>query len=48
MNKELGELGGESEIMVFFFIWILELVIFLVLNIQVTSKRIDTCGRRMI
>ena len=34
-----------GDMVVFFFIWILELSIFLVLNIQVTSKRLGTCGR---
>ena len=35
-----------GDMVVFFFIWILELFLFLVLNIQVTLKRLGTCGRR--
>ena len=35
-----------GDMVVFYFIWILELLLFLVLNIQVTSKRLGTCGKK--
>ena len=35
-----------GDMVIFFFRWILELLLFIVLNIQVTSKRLGFCGRR--